>query len=286
MTQVRLSFSNDDAARMLNMTASTPSRAARNLARKDYAQMHNGRPAAQVLQTRGRSASPTNRRAPTRQRSPLPPSHQDSIEPSDSISQISQRVPEIMTKTWIKKSRTGIRKTISDVYEYFETVPIDNYIWYKKDTQCKTPYPNKRRLCLLCIEEGKEWGSTDKSRSGTSSNLWYHLKKFHQIYPPGQEPDSDTQSQTTLTSQGFTSQSGAFPPDIGLEQAVIEWMVDTQQPFDMVENAKWKQMWKVAMKLAGKSGECPRGGNAIDLKPDPSGRAFQHRPRPLPKHPP
>lgn len=260
MTQARLYFSNDDAARMLNVTTSTPSRAARNLARKDYAQMHNGRPAAQVPKTRGRSASPspTNDRAPARQRSPLPPSPQDSIEPSDSISQPSQRVPDIMTKTWIKKPRTGIRKTISDVYEYFETVPIADDIWYKKkDTQCKTPYPNNWRLCLLCTEEGNEWGSTDKSRGGTSSNLWYHLKKAHQIYPPGQAPDSDTQSQTTLTSQGFTSHGGAPPPDIGLEQAVIEWMVDTQQPFDVVENAKWKQMWKVAMKSAGKSGECP-----------------------------
>ena len=32
-------------------------------------------------------------------------------------------------------------------------------------------------------------------------------------------------------------------------------MVDTQQPFDVVENIKWKQIWKVAMKSAGKLGE-------------------------------
>ena len=51
--------------------------------------------------------SPTNRRAPTRQRSPLPPSSQDAIESPDSISQASQRVPDIMKKTWKKKPRTG-----------------------------------------------------------------------------------------------------------------------------------------------------------------------------------
>ena len=38
-----------------------------------------------------------------------PPSPQDTIEPSDSISQASQRVPDIMEKRWIRKPRTGIR---------------------------------------------------------------------------------------------------------------------------------------------------------------------------------
>lgn len=84
-------------------------------------------------QTRGRSASPspTNRHTLTRQRSPLPSSSgssQDTIEPSDSISQTSQRVPDVMKKTWKKKSRTGVRSTFSDVYEYFETVNEDG-VW-------------------------------------------------------------------------------------------------------------------------------------------------------------
>ena len=259
MNQTQLSFSNNDAVRMPNSMASMPSRAGRQMPRKDYAQMHSG---GRVAQTRGRSASPsfTTRHAPARQRSPLPSSSdtsQDPIEPSDSISQTSQRVPDIMKRTWEKKPRTGVRNTFSDVYEYFETVNTDG-VWYKpKDMQQKTSYPNKIRLCLLCAEEGKEWESTDKARYGTTTNLWYHLKKFHQVYPPGQEPVSDTQSQTTLTSQGFISHGGGPTSDIPLEQAIIEWMVDTQQPFDVVENAKWKQMWKVAMRLAGKSGECP-----------------------------
>ena len=168
----------------------------------------------------GQSTSPLcmNRHPPTRERSPLPPSPQDTIGPSDSISQAPQWVPDIIKKTWIKKPHTGIRNTFSDVYEYFEAVPIDNDIWYKKtDTQHKTPYPNKLRLCLLCAEEGKEWESTDKARYGTTTNLWYHLKKFHQVYPPGQEPVSDTQSQTTLTFQGFILHGGGPTSDIPLE---------------------------------------------------------------------
>src|SRR6202008_2388359 len=94
---------------------------------------------------------------------------------------------------------------------------------------------------------------------GTTTNLWYHLKKFHQVYPSGQEPISDTQSQTTLTSQGFISHGRPFMSDIPLEQAITEWIVDTQQPFNVVENKKWKQMWKVAMQSAivGKTRECP-----------------------------
>ena len=127
MTQARPLFSNDDAARLLNRVALTPSRIGRNLARKDYAQMHNGRSTAQ---TRGRSASPspTNRPAPARARSPLPSSSpsKTTIEPSDSISQASQRVPDIITKTWKKKPRAGIRGTFSNVYNYFETVTVDD----------------------------------------------------------------------------------------------------------------------------------------------------------------
>jgi hypothetical protein len=41
-----------------------------------------------------------------------------------------------------------------------------------------------------------------------------------------------------------------------VEQAIIEWVVDTQQPFDVVENKKWKQMWKVALRSADKYREC------------------------------
>jgi hypothetical protein len=162
MNQTQLSFSGEDTA--VQLLSSSLSRAARHLPRKDYAQMHNGRPApayAPALQTRtrGRSASPspTNHCTPTRQRSPISLSSQETLEPSDSISHISQRVPDVMTKSWKKKPYTGARATFSDVYEYFETVSIDNDIWYKKlDTQFKTPYLNKQRLCLLCQEDRKD----------------------------------------------------------------------------------------------------------------------------------
>ena len=197
MTQARLSFSHDDSARMLNLAASPP-RASRQLPRKDYAKLHNGRPAPTAPQkrTRGRSASPLpmNHCVPTRQRSPLPASSssQETIEPIDSISQASQQVPDIMKKTWKKKPRTGVHKSFSDVYDFFETINEEG-VWYKpKDIQQRTPYPNKTRLCLLCGEEGKEWESTDKARYGGTMNLWLHLKKFHHVYPPGQELVSET----------------------------------------------------------------------------------------------
>jgi hypothetical protein len=44
---------------------------------------------------------------------------------------------------------------------------------------------------------------------------------------------------------------------MSLEQAIIEWMVDTQQPFDIVDNKKWKEMWKVALRSENKYRECP-----------------------------
>ena len=128
-------------------------------------------------------------------------------------------------------------------------VPIPNDFWYKStDKEHKTPHPNKNCICLHCQEEGHIWQSEDKPQRGGTSNLWGHLKLLHQIYQAGQEPsNSDTRSQTTLDENGFMSRKGPPPPEMMLEQAIIEWMVDTQQPFDTVEGEKWKQIWNIAL---------------------------------------
>ena len=113
-----------------------------------------------------------------------------------------------MKKTWRKKPHTRIHKNFSDVYDYFKIVNEEGVQYKLKDIGQKTLYLNKTRLCLLCAEEGKEWEPTNKARYGVTTNLQYHLKKFHRIYPPGQEPVSETWSQLTLTSQSFSSYSG------------------------------------------------------------------------------
>lgn len=90
--------------------------------------------------------------------------------------------------------------------------------------------------------------STDSSRNGSNSNLWTHLKTHHKIYPDGRVHPAPNTSQTTLDSHGVTYSRDADPTaNITLDGATIEWIIDTQQPFETVNNEKWKRMWKIAL---------------------------------------
>jgi hypothetical protein len=57
-------------------------------------------------------------------------------------------------------------------------------------------------------------------------------------------------SQTTLNFHGVTCYTGADPTaNLTLGKAIIKWIIDTQQPFDIVDNKKWKRMWKIALNI-------------------------------------
>jgi hypothetical protein len=179
---------------------------------------------------RSRSASPapTNRR-PDRERSPVPSTSQETITPSDSVSNISRRIPDIIYKTWEKQPRTGARTKWSPIYEYYESINLVGEVYYKREDKAKkTPYEDVLRICTHCQEKGKTTQSTDSSRFGSTSNLWTHLKTAHKIYPDGKSaPTSDT-SQTTLDSHGVTSKKGTEPATtMTLDKAIIEWIIDT-----------------------------------------------------------
>jgi hypothetical protein len=150
MTQARLSFSNDDAARTLDVAPSVPSRAGRQLPRKDYAQMHSGGPAPAASQKCpcGRSgfSLPTNRRAPTRQRSLLTPSSQDAIELLDSISQVTTG-SWYNEKTWKKKPRR-VRSAFRSKYLSRVGCSISD-IWFKSICRSVLRVSNLNKI-LVC----------------------------------------------------------------------------------------------------------------------------------------
>jgi hypothetical protein len=57
-------------------------------------------------------------------------------------------------------------------------------------------------------------------------------------------------SQTTLDSHGMIYHTGVDPTaNITLNKAIIKWVIDTQQPFDIVNNEKWKRIWKIALNI-------------------------------------
>lgn len=226
----------------------TPQSRRNGVTQRNYAQMNNPWQRAKRARSRSASPAPANRR-PSRERSPQPYPSQDTITPSESASNISFRIPDIIQKTWDKKPRTGQRARWSECYEHFENIELDSVYYKREDKAQKTPYQDVLRICLYCQELAKDAGtSTDSSRKGSNSNLWTHLKVHHKIYPNGQTPPSSITSQSTLDSHGVTSKKGANPTtDMTLDEAIIEWIIDTQQPFDLVNNEKWKKMWQIAL---------------------------------------
>jgi hypothetical protein len=230
----------------------TPRSRRNGVTQRNYPQMNNPWQRAERARSRSASPAPANRR-PNRERSPQASISQETITPSESASNISRRIPDIIKKTWERKARTGARPKWSVVYQYYENIELGE-IWYKKlDFSERTPYEDFNRICLECAAKGKTTQSTDQSRQGSTSNLWTHLRVAHGIYPNGKSAPPSNTSQTTLDSQGFTSHKGVNPTaGMTLDEAIIEWIVDTQQPFDTVDNEKWKQMWQIAL-----NGPCP-----------------------------
>jgi hypothetical protein len=168
------------------------------------------------------------------------------ITPPEPTSNTPHRIPDIMKKTWEKPSRSGARTRWSPVYEHYENIDLVGEVYYKREDKArKTPYGDVLRICTHCQDEGKTTESTDSSRSGSTSNLWTHLKTAHKIYPDGKSTPVSDISQPTLNCFGVTSKKGANLTT--LDEAIIEWIIDTQQPFDIVDNEKWKLMWKIAL---------------------------------------
>ena len=120
-------------------------RSHRNVSAQNYAQMDN------PWRRRSRSDSPSPAIHPHRERSPLPSSSQETVTPSESATNVSHRIPDIMKKTWEKKSRTGARTKWSPVYENYESVELIGEVYYKREDKArKTPYADVRRICILC----------------------------------------------------------------------------------------------------------------------------------------
>jgi hypothetical protein len=108
---------------------------------------------------------------------------------------------------------------------------------------------NINRECKWCKSEGKCWDSDDKKRWGSTSNLWTHLEEKHDYFCPGKELKIAQLPQGQQRLPAFIQTSGNVPTvEITLADAIVELFVDTQSPFEMIENKKFKQMMRVATK--------------------------------------
>ncbi|EED22676.1 hypothetical protein TSTA_061640 [Talaromyces stipitatus ATCC 10500] len=139
------------------MIDGTP-RSRRTVTRQNYALLDN--PHRRIARSRSTSLIPETHR-PIRERSPTPSTSQETVTPSESASNLSARIPDIMKKTWGRKSRTGAQQRWSPCYEHFENIDLDKFYYKKEDKARRFAYqdkaPNKKYiLTVIC-----HWATED-----------------------------------------------------------------------------------------------------------------------------
>ncbi|KAJ5981346.1 hypothetical protein N7522_013767 [Penicillium canescens] len=218
--------------------ASSPNpfvRKTRGLPRRDYNALNNGTPSllpepwegnireiespcspAPSEFTGGEEASPSVRSLPIPRSSPAP------LDPTLSGLTSSQSSPPPYKR---RKAKSYSSWTL----EHFWITELDN-TWRRKGGP-----PKKDRL-LVCRQ--CSWSSRDSARYGSTSNLLAHLQAKHRI-----RSGSDITSSSTI---GTTLDSFLTPAKerAGLEQMLIQWVVQTRQPFTVVEHPAFRALFE------------------------------------------
>ncbi|KAJ5704441.1 hypothetical protein N7536_000130 [Penicillium majusculum] len=218
--------------------ASSPNpfvRKTRGLPRRDYNALNNGTPSllpepwegniremespcspAPCGSTGGEETSPSMRSLPIPSSSPAP------LDPALSGLTSSQSSPPPYKR---RKAKSYSSWTL----EHFWITELDN-TWRRKGGP-----PKKDRL-LVCRQ--CSWSSRDSARYGSTSNLLAHLQAKHRI-----SSGSDITSSSTI---GTTLDNFLTPAKerAGLEQMLIQWVVQTRQPFTVVEHPAFRALFE------------------------------------------
>lgn len=142
-----------------------------------------------------------------------------SVQPSDSISQVPSNASE----------------GCSWVYSHFEPIVLIGKTYLPKGAQKEKP--DIRRKCKHCTS----WSALDSEHYETS-NISQHLQTEHRIIK-----DSNPTYQQTSVLQLLTMQKPKTVHQIvTVDQALSDWIVDTLQPFTVVEKSSWKRLWQAA----------------------------------------
>jgi len=122
------------------------------------------------------------------------------------------------------------RSYTSWTLEHFWVKMLDSK-WSKKG---RPPKNDRLLVCKQC-----NWSSTDSARHGTTSNLATHLHTRHRIRSGSAVP----LYSPTGPLDRFVHAPNAT---LSIEQALIQWVVQTRQPFTAVEHPAFKEIFKAA----------------------------------------
>ncbi|KAJ9480587.1 hypothetical protein PENNAL_c0164G05839 [Penicillium nalgiovense] len=124
--------------------------------------------------------------------------------------------------------RRKVKSYSSWTLEHFWITELDN-TWRRRGGP-----PKKDRL-LVCRQ--CSWSSRDSARYGSTSNLLAHLQTKHRIRS-GSDITSSSNIETTLDQFLRPASERA-----GLEQMLIQWVVQTRQPFTVVEHPAFRALF-------------------------------------------
>lgn len=148
-----------------------------------------------------------------------------SVNPSDSVSHAQHlHVPSI-------RRILGLR---SWVFNHFISTRLDTYYILRRTQKRVQDQQHKCKECSWSIVDSKRYGTT---------NMSDHLKTKHSI---SQAPNSRPLQQSILDTltRSLTNTNTIARPLMSLEEAVLAWIIDTLQPFTVVEKPSFQRIFE------------------------------------------
>jgi hypothetical protein len=220
----------------------TFSRSARRAPRRDYAALNNGLDITiPALFPRIGELESEPEPEPESQETESPGIYEsiesDSLTPFESVSQVhcSSQPPAPSSEPSTGTELTALsRRTIRK--EKARTSWSLEYFWISA-LEAKWGQPPKNDRLFVC--KRCSWSSTDSARHGSTSNLITHLRTRHGI-----KQDTPSQLSTSMTSLDRF----ICPPKatLSIEQALIQWVIQTRQPFTVVEQPSFQTVFEAA----------------------------------------
>ncbi|KAJ5544026.1 hypothetical protein N7494_005305 [Penicillium frequentans] len=208
-------------------------RRTRGLPRRDYNALHNGlvpSSSEQSEESIGEVESPF---------SPEPslPVHTDETLQSKRCYSLVSSSPSPLDSAFLESSgdtasplpskRRKTKSYSSWSVEHFWTTDLDS-------TWCRRDGPPKKDRLLVC--KHCNWSSRDSARYGSTSNLLVHLQTKHHI-------KSETGSIFLPAAEGNIDRFLETPRrKAGVEEMLIRWVIQTRQPFTIVEHPAFKAL--------------------------------------------
>jgi hypothetical protein len=231
----------------------SPRNTPRSVRRVNYHLLHNGPPENQADSEADSQANSQSTRRPAKKRRnnpPVPafnssaagpsnrvagdtdPSSSSSEEDAAPSSPSANRPPPIRSIHHIETTRVSTKKRkerdqSSWTLHYFDVSELQD-TWINKDKNNREQR-NRKLTCKHC-----SWHTTDKKSGGKTSKLNSHMHDTHRFYRDDHlQGKVVTHGVVRSHQRNLDAHTAVLPPPVGPEEAQLQFMVLTNQPFSL-----------------------------------------------------